>query len=192
MGSAPDQVSSFSRESLFAQLANSRRSTSSHSATAAPQPRRAIGKTSSGELRAAVVLRMIGGGTASHRGAMEPRQCSVRAHSLRFAGRANDPAPALAPVALAGEARAIEFHQAIRTTRGFASGHPLHLFSPDRPRRVAGRVPMTRSLQHRQVRPDRWGNAGPMFVPSGGRHALQPRSPDRPLTNERDHIGRNV
>lgn len=164
MGSAPDQVSPFSRESFVPQLASLRllasRSASSHSAVAVSWPRRAIERASSGESRTVAVSRMIGGGMASDRKALQTRQYSVPARSLRFATRPCDPAHGLAVGAFAGKASAIAFHPAIGTTRGFASGHPLHLVSPDRPRRVAGRVPMTRSLQHRQVRPDRLRQCG--------------------------------
>lgn len=53
-----------------------------------------------------------------------------------------------------------QLQETAQTTRRFAFGHGLHDFVLDRPRRVAGRIPMTCPLQHRQLRLGRVGKCG--------------------------------
>jgi len=50
-----------------------------------------------------------------------------------------------------------QLHEAAQTPRRVAFGHGQHGFVRDQPRRVAGRVPMTCPLQHRQIRLGRPG-----------------------------------
>ena len=54
-----------------------------------------------------------------------------------------------------------------QVSRRFASCHRLHHLQPDRLRRVAGRVPTTHALQHRQVRSGRVGHRGHVHVVQG-------------------------
>lgn len=53
------------------------------------------------------------------------------------------------------------------TTRHFAFGHGLRHFGLDRPRRTAGRVPMTHPLQHRQTRTGRRRHGAGVHVAGG-------------------------
>ncbi len=68
----------------------------------------------------------------------------LNGHHRRLLSRRS--AVGLAAVALTAEASVVA-----QTTRRLAFGDGLHDFVLDRPRRVAGRIPMKRPLQHRQV-----------------------------------------
>lgn len=75
------------------------------------------------------------------------------AHHERLFSRRSATGPAA--VALAPAASPTKLPETNPTTRGFAPGQGLHLFVLARPRRRAGRVSMTRPLQHRHDRSGR-------------------------------------